>query len=97
MQSEFAAGMAEQPGVAGSRYRRGRRRRFLRNIGLPYLFLSPYLLLFIIFFIVPLVYAFRLSLYVTRLVGGTTFAKRRRFFHCQPTNYRLAKRGCGRR
>ena len=54
--------------------RRGRwRRRFARNVGLPYLFLSPYLVLFAVFFVVPLVYAFHLSLYVTRLVGGTVF------------------------
>jgi multiple sugar transport system permease protein len=64
-----------QPGVPGTAVRRGGwRRRFARNVGLPYLFLSPYLILFAIFFVVPLAYAFRLSLYVTRLVGGTVFA-----------------------
>ncbi len=50
-----------------------RGRRFLRVVGLPYLFLSPYLILFALFFIVPLAYALRLSLYVDRLIGGTTF------------------------
>ena len=49
-------------------------RRFLRRVGLPYLFLSPYLILFAIFFVVPLLYALRLSLYVDRLVGGSSFA-----------------------
>ena len=60
------------PGVR--RRRRSLGRRILRNVGLPYLFLSPYLILFALFFIAPLIYALHLSLYVTRLVGGTTFA-----------------------
>jgi multiple sugar transport system permease protein len=74
MQSEVSAGLAGQQGAGNSRRRRWRGRRFLQSIGLPYLFLSPYLILFALFFIVPLAYALRLSLYVTRLVGGTTFA-----------------------
>src|SRR5260370_27636139 len=63
------------PSSAGIARRRGRLgRRLLYRVGLPYLFLSPYLILFAVFFIVPLAYAFRLSLYVDRLVGGTVFA-----------------------
>jgi multiple sugar transport system permease protein len=59
--------------------RRASVRHFLRHVGLPYLFLSPYLILFAIFFIVPLLYALRLSLYVDRLVGGTVFAGSQNF------------------
>jgi multiple sugar transport system permease protein len=74
MKSESSVGPAGNLGSGIARPRKRRRRRFLRTVGLPYLFLSPYLILFAIFFIIPLVYAFHLSLYVTRLVGGTTFA-----------------------
>jgi multiple sugar transport system permease protein len=48
-------------------------RRQLRRIGLPYLFLSPFLLLFALFFILPLGYALGISLFADRLVGGTVF------------------------
>jgi multiple sugar transport system permease protein len=61
------------PPESGRTGRRGRRGRFLQGVGIPYLFLSPYLILFVIFFVVPLLYALRLSLYVDRLVGGTVF------------------------
>ena len=46
--------------------------RFKRKI-IPYLFLSPFLIGFLIFMIYPLVYAFNLSLYRNRLVGGLSF------------------------
>jgi len=65
--------MGGPPGMAGGARRGGRGRRFLRGVGIPYLFLSPYLILFAVFFVVPLLYALRLSLYVDRLVGGTVF------------------------
>ena len=39
----------------------------------PYLFLAPFLLLFIAFLIVPLLYALDLSVYKKALVGGTRF------------------------
>jgi multiple sugar transport system permease protein len=65
--------------AAPARRRRAGGRRFLRHVGLPYLFLSPYLILFAIFFIVPLFYALRLSLYIDRLVGGTVFAGSQNF------------------
>src|ERR687886_373513 len=48
-------------------------RRQLRCIGLPYLFLTPFLLLFALFFILPLGYALGISLFADRLVGGTVF------------------------
>lgn len=53
---------------------RFRRRRFWgRRIGLPYLFLSPFLLLFALFFLLPLGYALYISLFRDRLVGGTIY------------------------
>ena len=39
----------------------------------PYLFLSPFLMGFLVFMVYPLIYAFNLSLYRKKLVGGTTF------------------------
>ena len=48
-------------------------RRQLRRIGLPYLFLTPFMLLFALFFILPLGYALGISLFADRLVGGTVF------------------------
>ncbi len=48
-------------------------RRRLREVGLPYLFLSPFLVLFAIFFILPLLYALGLSLFADRMIGGTVF------------------------
>lgn len=54
--------------------RRLRRRRLgRRRVGLPYLFLSPFLLLFALFFLLPLGYALWISLFRDRLVGGTIY------------------------
>ena len=39
----------------------------------PYFFLAPFMLFFVAFLIIPLIYAFDLSLYKTTLVGGTRF------------------------
>jgi len=47
-------------------------RRLKRNLT-PYLFLAPFFIGFVVFLVYPLIYAFNLSLYRTRLVGGTTF------------------------
>ena len=48
------------------------RRRFLVGKRLaPYVFLLPFLLLFIAFLIIPLINALGLSVYKTTLVGGT--------------------------
>jgi multiple sugar transport system permease protein len=48
-------------------------RRFRGRQLAPYLFISPFLVVFAAFLFVPLVYAFRLSLYADRLVGGEVF------------------------
>jgi multiple sugar transport system permease protein len=47
--------------------------RWRQRVALPYLFLAPFLLLFILFFILPLIYALGISLFADRLVGGTVF------------------------
>jgi multiple sugar transport system permease protein len=39
----------------------------------PYLFLLPFLLLFLVFLVLPLAYALGISLFENRLVGGTVF------------------------
>ncbi len=44
-----------------------------RRVGIPYLFLLPFLLLFAYFFLSPLGYALWISFFVERLVGGTVF------------------------
>ena len=46
--------------------------RFSRK-ATPFFFLSPFLIGFIVFMVYPLVYAFNLSLYRKKLVGGTSF------------------------
>jgi multiple sugar transport system permease protein len=50
-----------------------RRYRWRQRVAVPYLFLAPFLLLFILFFILPLGYALGISLFADRLVGGTVF------------------------
>ena len=49
------------------------RRKRLRQIMIPYMFLLPFLVLFALFLVVPLAYAFWLSIFEERLVGGSTF------------------------
>jgi multiple sugar transport system permease protein len=39
----------------------------------PYLFLSPFLVGFLVFMVYPLIYAFNLSLYRKKIIGGNTF------------------------
>jgi multiple sugar transport system permease protein len=46
--------------------------RFKRKIT-PYLFLSPFMIGFLVFMVYPLIYAFNLSLYRKKLVGGISF------------------------
>jgi multiple sugar transport system permease protein len=46
--------------------------RFQRNLT-PYLFLSPFLLAFIVFMVYPLLYAFNLSMYRRKIIGGVSF------------------------
>jgi multiple sugar transport system permease protein len=48
--------------------------RSITRIGVPYLFLSPFLILFCVFFLLPLVYALGLSLFTDRLIGGSVFS-----------------------
>jgi multiple sugar transport system permease protein len=52
--------------------RPGRWTRIKRNSA-PYLFLSPFLFLFFIFVVMPLIWALNLSLFRTKLVGGKSF------------------------
>jgi multiple sugar transport system permease protein len=60
--------------TASRRARRLSRWRFwVRRVGIPYLFLAPFLLAFLGFFILPLLYALWTSLFNERLVGGTVF------------------------
>jgi len=64
--------------LAVSRRARGRSARLSwyfwhQRVGIPYLFLVPFLLLFCFFFILPLGYALGISLFADRLVGGTVF------------------------
>ena len=46
--------------------------RFIRK-ATPFLFLSPFLVGFLIFMVYPLIYAFNLSLYNKKIIGGVTF------------------------
>ena len=49
------------------------RRKRLRQIVIPYVFLIPFLILFALFLVLPLAYAFWISIFEERLVGGSTF------------------------
>ncbi|HTJ58550.1 MAG TPA: sugar ABC transporter permease [Devosiaceae bacterium] len=53
--------------------KRPRRRVLVNKTIAPYLFLLPFAVLFVAFLIIPLLYAFDLSLYRSALVGGTRF------------------------
>ncbi|MDP9477544.1 MAG: sugar ABC transporter permease [Actinomycetota bacterium] len=65
-----AAKSAEE---GGGRVAAGVSRRRLRQAAIPYLFLAPFTLLFVLFLILPLAYAFGISVFADRLVGGTVF------------------------
>jgi multiple sugar transport system permease protein len=58
----------ELPEVRSHRWRRK-----LHDTGTPYLLLSPFLILYGVFFILPLLYALYLSLFNEQLIGGTVF------------------------
>jgi len=64
-----ASSAGEGSGQPGAHARRKR----LRQIGIPYLFLSPFLILFALFLVLPLLYAFSISIFEERLVGGSVF------------------------
>jgi multiple sugar transport system permease protein len=55
------------------RVRSARRWRRMRRRSTPYLFLTPFLIGFAVFFIFPLIYALNLSIFRTKIVGGRTF------------------------
>lgn len=63
-----ASGEVDPPRVQWAR----RWRRFKRN-STPYLFLAPFLVGFLVFMVYPLIYALNLSLYRTKIIGGTAF------------------------
>lgn len=56
----------KRPGAAA-------RERRMRQLVIPYLFLTPFLVLFVLFLVLPLGYALGISLFADRLVGGTVF------------------------
>lgn len=47
--------------------------RSIKRNSAPYLFLAPFLIAFAVFMVFPLLFALRLSLFRTRIIGGTTF------------------------
>lgn len=49
------------------------RRRGLVRAWIPYVFLAPFMVVFLIFLVLPLVYALGISVFETRLVGGNVF------------------------
>ena len=58
---------------SGDRPATGGSRRRLGQAAIPYLFLAPFTVLFVLFLILPLAYAFGISVFADRLVGGTVF------------------------
>ena len=50
-----------------------KRRQRLLHAGIPYLFLLPFMLVFSVFLVLPIVYALGISVFETRLVGGNVF------------------------
>jgi multiple sugar transport system permease protein len=58
---------------------RGRRRRSRLAVLVPYLFLAPFILLFLTMLMLPMGYALWLSLFQERLVGGTIFVGLRNY------------------
>jgi multiple sugar transport system permease protein len=63
------AGASPGPKRSGAAARERRRRQLV----IPYLFLAPFLVLFLLFLVLPLGYALGISLFADRLVGGTVF------------------------
>lgn len=67
---EVPASPAGRRSGGGSRKRRGRQ---LGRTVIPFVFLAPFLVLFVLFLILPLVYALGISVFADKLVGGTSF------------------------
>lgn len=59
--------------VSAAQRTRARQWRRIRQTLVPYLFLSPFLIGFVVFLVYPLIFALNTSVYRTRLVGGTAF------------------------
>jgi multiple sugar transport system permease protein len=57
------------------------RRKRMRQIVIPYVFLVPFLILFTLFLVLPLAYAFWISIFEERLVGGSTFVGADNYLH----------------
>jgi multiple sugar transport system permease protein len=71
---QSAGGAMTDIALASQAARPRRRRRVVINKRIaPYIFLLPFLLLFVVFLIIPLIYALDLSVYRKTLVGGTHF------------------------
>lgn len=68
--SEVTTAQADQRARVSPRSRAWRR---LRRGSVPYLFLAPFFIGFVIFSVFPLIYVLNLSLYRTRIVGGQSF------------------------
>ncbi len=71
--------IAETPDTEiGSAYKPPAKRRMTWNLFtrrlVPYVFLSPFILGYLVFTVYPLIYSFWLSLYTKKIIGGTVFA-----------------------
>jgi multiple sugar transport system permease protein len=64
--------VAQPRGGRGKRHRRSAYARRRGRSGLA--FVTPFMIVFTLFMVVPLVYAIYQSLYTTKLIGGTTFS-----------------------
>ena len=69
MVSQEAQSTKESVEGTGARASRSR----LRQAAVPYVFLAPFLILFVLFLILPLAYALVISVFADKLVGGTVF------------------------
>lgn len=73
MSSSDASVGSASTGIESRRGRAARRWRRIRRKSIPFLFLTPFLVGFVIFMVVPLVYALGLSLFRSKIIGGRTF------------------------
>ena len=69
MVSQEAQSTKESVEGSGAKASRSR----LRQAAVPYVFLAPFLILFVLFLILPLAYALVISVFADKLVGGTVF------------------------
>ena len=69
MVSQEAQSTKESVEGSGAKASRSR----LRHAAVPYVFLAPFLILFVLFLILPLAYALVISVFADKLVGGTVF------------------------